>query len=189
MKTPKLNIILMSTHLNIGGIAVYVVSLAKALAKKGHKVTVISSGGDMEMELAKAGIRHRLVDIRTKSELSPKLWFAFSKIAAILKEEKPDIIHAQTRVTQVLGYLVARRFRIPCVTTCHGFFKRRISRRVFDGWGNSVIAISEAVRNHLVSDFGVSRSRIELIHNGVDVKRFRKKFFDFQVKRPGANLV
>ena len=167
---------MLTTHLRIGGIAVYVTSLAKALTKRGDRVIAVSSGGDMTDELTKAGISHIELDIQTKSELSPKLWLALPELAAIIKKEKPDVIHAHTRVTQVLAALLAKRFKIPYISTCHGFFRPRLSRRLLGCWGEVVIAISEAVREHLKKDFGVNEKRIELIHNGVDIKRFNKQF-------------
>jgi len=171
-----MKILLMSTHLNIGGIAVYTTSLAKSLSKRGNRVMVISSGGDMVEELENEGISHTKVNIKTKSELSPKIWLNLSNIVKLIEKEKPDLIHAQTRVTQVLAAVLAKKFNIPYVSTCHGFFKKRISRRFFDCWGDKVIAISEPVKNHLIGDFNVDRKRIELIHNGVDIERFDKEF-------------
>jgi len=98
------------------------------------------------------------------------------RLASIIKRERPDIIHAQTRVTQLAASILSRRFNIRYVSTCHGFFKPRLSRKVFGLWGDRVIAISEAVRDHLINDFNVEKDRIELIHNGVDISRFEREF-------------
>ncbi|MBU4205183.1 glycosyltransferase family 4 protein, partial [Patescibacteria group bacterium] len=84
--------------------------------------------------------------------------------------------HAQTRVAHVIGFLVSKLCRVSFVTTCHGFFTRRIGRVLLPAWGDRVIAISEAVQEHLVKDFRVKRDRISLIHNGIDVKKFLKDF-------------
>lgn len=176
-----MKILILTTHLNIGGIAVYISSLAASLVRRGHRVIVLSSGGDMQKQIIRSGASHIKIDIKTKSELSPKLWLKAWRLCSIIKREKPDVIHAHTRVTQVLGYLLSKRFRIPYVSTCHGFFKPRLSRKLFGCWGDRVIAISEAVREHLIRDFGLERKRIELIHNGIDVYRFRYQFPKDQV--------
>src|SRR3990170_4572754 len=96
--TLTVNILLLSTHLNIGGIASYVVNVAKVLKKRGHRVIVSSSGGDMVRELNKAGIEHIKLNIKTKSELSPKLWFALPKLLALIRNYDIEVIHAHTRV-------------------------------------------------------------------------------------------
>lgn len=162
----------LTTHLNRGGIATYIVSLAKALSEKGQRVCVASSGGDMESELAAAGISHLELDIKTKSEISPKLFIARRKLIKFISDNKINLIHAHTRVTQVLADSVSRKTKVPYVTTCHGFFKPRFFRRIHPCWGERVIAISEAVKDHLINDFGLREDKIALVYNGVDLRRF-----------------
>jgi len=168
-----MKILLVTTHLNIGGIASYVVSLAKGLSQGGHKVFVASSGGDFTRNPAGGNVIHVGIPISTKSELSPKVLFSAVKLLMLAKRESIELIHAHTRVTQVLACLVSGLAGIPCVSTCHGFFKTRIGRRLFGAWGNKVIAISDPVREHLVNDFKVQKEKIELVYNGIDFARFR----------------
>ena len=169
-----MNILLLTTHLNIGGIAVYIVNLAKALKKKGHRAIVASSGGELVDELEKAGIAHIRLDVKTKSELSTKLVPALMELVSLVRANEVDIIHAHTRVTQVIASLASKICGIPYVVTCHGFFSPRLGRRLFGCWGTRTIAISDAVKEHLIRDFHVPAGRIDLIYNGVDPARFRK---------------
>ncbi len=170
-----MNVLLLGTHLKIGGIASYVYSLAKALRDRGHNVLCVSSGGEMVHELKKEGIRHKTLDIKTKSELSPKVLLAIPRLISLVKDEGIDIIHAHTRVTQVTASIVSRITRIPYVTTCHGFFRPRFFRRMFKCWGNRSIAISDAVGRHLAEDFKVPVNKIVLIYNGIEIDRFKNK--------------
>ena len=173
-----MRILLLTTHLNIGGISTYVVSLAKALKDKGEEVFVASSGGVLVSELTQEGISHIKINIRTKSELSPKTFRAIFEISRLVKKLDIDIIHAHTRVTQIVGFFVSRLRRIGFVTTCHGFFRRNLGRILLPAWGDRVIAISEAVEGYLIKDFGVNRNKIALVYNGIDVKKFLKDFSD-----------
>jgi len=52
---------------------------------------------------------------------------------------------------------------------------------VFDTWGDKVIAISGAVKDHLERDLGVRKDRIELIYSGVDAARFAKAYSDAEI--------
>lgn len=167
-----MKILLLTTHLNLGGIGVYVLSLAKGLVCRGHQVFVASSGGGLVAPLATSGAPHFNINIKTKSEISPKVFCACAEIERIIKDEHIEIVHAHTRVAQVLAHLASKRTNIPYVTTCHGFFKPRIFRRVFPCWGQACIAISEAVRAHLVNDLGVKKEHIAVVHNGVEIERF-----------------
>lgn len=173
-----MNVLLLSTHLNVGGVGLYIVNVAKTLKERGHAVVVSSSGGSLVDELGKAGIEHFFIDIKTKSELSPKLIFAYPKLLAFIHERRIDVVHAHTRVAQVLAFFLAKGAKISYVSTCHGFFKRRLGRRIFKCWGEKTIAISQAVRDHLIRDFNVKEKDVELVFNGVDAGRFCRVYKD-----------
>jgi glycosyltransferase involved in cell wall biosynthesis len=88
-----------------------------------------------------------------------------------VKAERVDIIHAHTRVSQVASLVGSKLAAVPFVTTCHGYFRKRM-RALVDSWGAKVVAISAAVRSHLTDDLGVRPERIELIYSGVDAAAF-----------------
>ena len=171
-----MRVLQVTTHMNMGGIANYVLSLSKVLRKRSVDCVIASSGGDMEEELRRNNIIHRPLDIRTKFEFGPKVLKSIRELKKIINEERIDIVHAHTRVSQVAGYFAARMADTPYITTCHGFFNKRLGRRLFDFWGGKVIAISGPVKESLVNDFGVKPERIKVIHNGVDVDRFLKAY-------------
>lgn len=158
--------------MNIGGIGKYVTNLSKALKKRGHTVFVASSGGELEKVLSCEGIKHIHLDIKTKSELSPKVLKSFFALKSFVDREGIDLVHAHTRVAQVAAGLLSLSRKIPYVTTCHGFFEKRLGRRIFGCWGEKVIAISEAVKNQLVHDFGVEENKIATVHTGIELERF-----------------
>jgi len=168
-----MKVLLLTTHLNIGGVAVYTVNLAGALEKKGISVYVASGGGELTDSLKKNNIPHLRINVKTKFEFHPKLFFTFLRLLEFVKKNKVDVVHAQTRVTQVLAYLLSKFTPVAYVSTCHGFFKKeRVSRKIFGAWGNHVIAISDAVKRHLITDLGVDEKHVFLIYNGVDAAAF-----------------
>lgn len=160
-----------TTHFNMGGISNYIFTLSGALKPKGVDVIVASSGGDMVPALERSGIRHIDLNIGTKFEFGPKAILSGIRLARIANEDKVDIIHAHSRVSQVAAMIASRLSGVKVVTTCHGYFKKRL-RGVIDAWGARVVAISEAVREHLARDLSVKNDRIALIYSGVDVSRF-----------------
>lgn len=168
-----MNVLLITTHLNHGGITSYIKSLAKGLKIKGHNVFIASSGGDCLDLFNKLKIQHFYIPMRTKSEISPKVCISFFKLLPFLKEKKIQIIHSQTRVTQLLGWLLSKFTRISYISTCHGFFKPKFSRKLFGCWGKTVIAISESVKKHLLEDFDVKEDRIRLIYHGIDLNNLQ----------------
>jgi len=178
-----MNILYLTNHLNIGGISSYVLTLASGMRKRGHNVYMASSGGGLLCRFTAEGITYIPIPIKTKSEVSYKVLISKFKLLKYIKEDNIDIIHANSRVTQVLSFLIQRACGTPYVSTCHGFFKKRFFRKIFPCWGNKVIAISESVKEHLIEDFKVNERDIRVIHNGIDVNKFREQRIEDREQR------
>ncbi|MFH1093633.1 MAG: glycosyltransferase family 4 protein [Candidatus Omnitrophota bacterium] len=168
-----MKVLLITTHIDFGGISSYTFSLAKALINNGHEVVCASSQGEMHSIFQKNGIRMITIPVNTKSELNPKVMMSLIRLLVLNRKEKFDVIHAQTRVTQVLAWYMSKLTKIPFLSTCHGFFRHNIGRQFFPCWGEFVIAISEAVKKHLMIDFYVPEKKVKLVHNGIDIDKFK----------------
>jgi len=168
-----MKVLLLTTHLDIGGVGVYTVNLARYLKKEGVDVAVMSSGGELVGRLEKEGVRHIKADIKTKSEIGVKVWRVLPLLTRLIKEDGFRLIHAQTRVAQVLAHLAGKITGVPYVSTCHGFFKhRRLFRRILPCWGKKVIAISDSVRGHLLDDFHLDPGCVERVYNGIELEQY-----------------
>lgn len=169
-----MKILLMTTHLEMGGIPVYVTQLARGLKQRGHVPLVASGGGWLEGRLRQDRIPHVRIPCRTSNELSPLLWIqAFPMLLGVVRRERPELLHAHTRVTQVLAWALHRFTGVPYVTTCHGFYRSRVGRRLFPCWGKSVMAVSKATMDRLVKQYRlVSPRRVVSVENGIEISRF-----------------
>ncbi len=167
-----MNILFIANHLNVGGISSYLFTLGSGLKQNGHNVYVASAGGELLNKFSAAGLKHIAVPLRTKKEISPKIIFSFLKLRKEISRYGIDLIHSNSRTTQVLGDLLSRYSAKPHIFTCHGFFKPKLSRRMFPCWGKAVIAISQQVKEHLVADFKLDGASITIINNGIDVQSF-----------------
>ncbi len=167
-----MNVLFLTTHLNGGGITSYILTLAQGMCRKGLGVHVASSAGNRMVDFKSCGAHHLLLNIQTKSELSPKIYMALPELSRYVHQQAIDIIHTQTRVTQVMGTWLSIMTGRPHVTTCHGFFKRRLLRKLFPCWGKASIAISHAVADHLRCDWGVVEQGIQLIPSGIDLNQY-----------------
>lgn len=159
----------LTTHLNAGGITVYIQKLIKPLRELGIETFVLSSGGDWISTFHERGAATLELPIRTKSELHPKLYLHLPQVIRWARGQKIDLLHAHTRVTQVMAYWIHRCTKIPVVTTCHGFYKPRLGRRLLPAWGDKVIAISEAVAESLQREFHLPEHKIATVYNGIDL--------------------
>ncbi len=167
-----MNILFLANHLNNGGVTRYLLTLSQELRRAGHNVHVVSRGGRKEQMFTDLGVVCHTLNIRTKSFLHPKIYRAIVPCQRIVRDHQIDIIHSQTRITQVIGQILSLVTKKPYLSTCHGFFRVSWFRKITTPWGQKVIAISEAVQQHLENDFGVNEKRIALIENGIDLTLF-----------------
>ncbi len=170
-----MNTLHLNTHLDPGGISTYIETLGKALMKKGHRVSVLSGGGSKIPSFEQSGIRCFSFPIRTKSELHPKLFLSLPRIASQIRLEKFDILHAHTRVTQVLAFWLGQITDLPFVSTAHGFYKARFGRKIFPCWGERVVAVSSLVAEELQNLHRIPTSKITVVNNAIDIEDFEKR--------------
>ena len=175
MESRKYKVLHLATHLNLGGISSYLLILGEAFTKRGHVMAVLSSGGQKKEDLERAGIRCFDLPIRTKSELHPKLLWAVPKVVSLVKNEKFDLMHAHSRVTQVLAAAVSRLTGLPYISTAHGFYNARWGRKLFPCWGERAVAISDLVAQELSKTHAVSQDKIRVIHNALDLDALEKR--------------
>ncbi|MCM8776054.1 MAG: glycosyltransferase, partial [Candidatus Omnitrophica bacterium] len=166
----------LATHLNTGGISSYILRLVEPLGRLNVNIGVLSSGGNLTPLFRERGAETFEFPIRTKNELHPKIYWAIPGICDLIRKKRIEILHAHTRITQVLAYWVQRCMGIPVVTTCHGFYKRRLGRRLLPAWGDYVIAISEPVSDNLKSDFHVPEAQIRIVNNAVDIVSLERAY-------------
>lgn len=170
-----MNILILTTHFNKGGISRYILNLSKGLVARNHKVWVASDEGDWVGLLNQQSVGYKYIPIKTKSFLSPKLIVSFLKLIPFIRKEKIEIIHANPRVTQALACLLFLFLRIPYVSTFHGFYRPSLMRRVLPFSGVHTIAVSFAVKSHLIKDLSIPENRVSVVYNGIDRNEFADK--------------
>lgn len=182
-----MNVLILTTHLNRGGVARYAVNLAQGLCASGHRVWLASSGGEWENKICCPGMFFYRLPVATKSILSFKVFFSLARLLLFMVKNKIDMICANTRVTQFLAYLVQRCTGIPYVSVFHGFYRPSLERRLFKFEGIKTIAVSRAVREHCIRDLGIGSDNIEVVYNGIPNDMFapRKAGLGEKVKTIG----
>jgi glycosyltransferase involved in cell wall biosynthesis len=87
---------------------------------------------------------------------------AVAKLTVLLKQWKPEVVHAHMMTSAVIAWPITRLYRIPLITTVHNAFEKSA---ILMGLGDRVIAVSEAVRRSMVSR-GLPRKRLRTVLNG-----------------------
>ena len=155
--------------LEVGGVERGVLDLAKGLIARGHRVSVVSSGGPLVERLTALGAAHYQLPVHKKSLFS--MGACVPALTQLIRERGIDVVHARSRIPAWVGFFAARRAQRPFVTTAHGFYAPHPGSRVMV-WGRLVIAPSESLGAYLAERFQVSRRRLRIIPRGVDLEAF-----------------
>jgi len=146
-----------------------VVEFSREMARRGIESFVVSAGGRLAGQIEADGGRHFVFDVCGKNPLTV-LPRAFG-LRRLLRRLHPGILHARSRVPAWLAYLANRPLGIPYVTTVHGFNSVNPYSRVMT-YGDRVICVSNAVREHILRHYKVPDEKIAVIPRGVDLEQF-----------------
>lgn len=180
----RLRIFQYITPSQIGGAEVHVAALAEKLRERGHEVTVICPRGrPLVAELIARGLPVRAP--RALGKLDPVL---LARLVGWLRRERVQVVHTHLSTASLLGSWAARLAGIPALATVHG-----LNTRTCYNYANRIIAVSNAVRQHLVAQ-GLPAERIMVVHNGVDLRALSRPDQSEQVRRecrlpPGAPVL
>jgi sugar transferase (PEP-CTERM/EpsH1 system associated) len=101
------------------------------------------------------------------------------RLAQQCRRLRPDLVHTRNWGT-IDGIIGARLAGVPAVVHSeHGRDRATLPRRrtwallALSPWVDAVVAVSEHLRRHLHSDVGIDDSKISVIRNGVDARRFQ----------------
>ena len=157
-----------------GGAERGTIDLAGTLAASGWTAYVASSGGPMEHQLARLGVRHLKLPLASKNPLVMRRNAA--ALIEIVRRHKIDIVHARSRAPAWSAWSAARATHRRFVTTFHNAYDTDLPLKL---WYNSVmargervIAISQFVGEHVASVYGVGPDRLRVIPRGVDIALF-----------------
>jgi glycosyltransferase involved in cell wall biosynthesis len=150
------------------------VQVTEALTQHGHRTIVVTEGGRMESELARAGAVIRHLPVATKN---PSQIFANGRaLAELARETGADLLHAQSRAPAWSCLLARRLCRVPYVTTYNNNFREQNAlKRLYNSAmvrGSKVIALGDRIANLIESRYGTPRDKIAVVDRCVDLSRF-----------------
>lgn len=168
-----LTVVQMLPALEGGGVERGTLEVARELVRCGHRSIVISAGGRLVAQLQAEGSEHLAWPVGAKR---PGTLALVPRVARLLRERQPDILHLRSRLPAWIGYLawrslpVGRRPRL--VTTVHGRYSVNRYSAIMTR-GERVIAVSNTIRQYILDSYPrVDPERIRVIYRGVDPAQF-----------------
>jgi len=156
-------------ELDIGGVERHVIDLSNELTRRGHKILVVSAGGQMQKQLS-TSVEHRCLPVHKKNPFTG--YFCARKISKWVKNDGWQIIHAHSRVPAWIAMWVSSMANIPFIVTAHADFSTK-THWIYQPYRKAAVAIcvSEAVREGMKDCFC---DNTKVITNGLDVPMVRR---------------
>lgn len=157
--------------LDTGGVERSTLEIARAVVAAGGQSIVVSAGGRLVSRLEAEGSRHVTLDIGRKSLTT---LHNVGALRRLIDELRPDIVHARSRLPAWLARFALHGVSVPrphFVTTAHGLNSPGRYSAIMTR-GERVIAVSHAVRDHLLTHYRVDPARIVVIPRGIDPAEF-----------------
>ncbi|MGD1892820.1 MAG: N-acetyl-alpha-D-glucosaminyl L-malate synthase BshA, partial [Cyclobacteriaceae bacterium] len=183
----KVGIICYPTY---GGSGVVATELGKALAKKGHQIHFITYSQPSRLDFFNENLTYHQVDVRTYPlfQYQPYESALASKMVDVVKYENLDVLHAHYAIPHASAAYMAKQIlkveniSVPVVTTLHGTDITLVGKDksfapvvAFSiNQSDGVTAVSQNLRDETYEYFDVTKE-IEVIHNFVDLSRFRRQ--------------
>ena len=164
-----MKILLTHMWMVVGGAETHVVELSRALAARGHDVTVASFGGVYVDQLEHSGVKHVIIPLHKKNPVA--LIRSYAKLRALIKNERFDIVHAHSRIPAFVCGFLARHMGFRLLTSAHSFFKATPILALMSNWGEHTFAVSCDIKEDLKKRYNVPSDNITLTVNGIDTKR------------------
>jgi glycosyltransferase involved in cell wall biosynthesis len=167
-------------ELEAGGAERTTVDIAEALAAIGARAAVATEGGRLVGELqAKGG---EWVPFPAASKNPAGMAWNAQKLAALIKREKVDVVHARSRAPAWVALAATRLTRTPFLTTYHGSYSGKSSPKVLYNSvmarGDVVIANSDYTAELIRHAHPFAASKIRVIPRGADLSAFHPTAVD-----------
>lgn len=175
-----MKIVQIMPEFGLAGAEIMCENLTYELIKLGHNVIVVSMydyHSAITERLEKAGIDVRYLGKKSGLDLS-----MIKKIKKIIKESKADVVHthrycAQYAVPASIMAGVKRR-----VHTVHNIaseensiLARKLNKFFFKFHKLTLVALSENVRDSIVEEYKIEKSKIPVVFNGIDLSKCKVK--------------
>lgn len=166
-----------------GGMQTHLLDLVSGLSARGYRLSVISPPNQvLKEQLCLTDVPHYEIDISDR--MSPKDFLAVTRLARCFKTLRPDVLHIHGNKTALVGVPAAALANVNAIVlTVHnylryeeatsplsaaaGLVERRLAKRI-----SKIIAVSHSIKDGLVESQRIDPSKVTVIHNGIDLRKW-----------------
>jgi len=160
--------------LDTGGAELSTLEIASAIVAGGGRALVVTGGGRLVSRIIAAG--GEIIPFPAGTKNPAQMMLNARTLAAIIRRENVDLVHARSRAPAWSALSAARATKRPFITTYHGAYNEKGPlKRAYNSVmarGDIVIANSAYTANLVHTRYGTSKTKIRIIHRGVDQATF-----------------
>jgi len=173
-----------------GGAGVHIKNLSTEMAKLAKvEIRCFGDQKSKQKNLLVQGYKEWDLLKNSKEKHSSVLATLSTDLAISFDIVNADIVHTHTWYSAFAGFLIKKLYNIPLVLTCHSLEPLRPWKIDQIGRGydlsvwveklaiesaDRVIAVSQDMKKDILKYFDVKENNIEVIHNGIDLKKWKK---------------
>ena len=177
-----MKILQVTAALEQGGVERGTVEMAAFIVSQGAESLVASQGGRLVTELEAQGSRHVFLPLAKRNPAA--ILYSAVQLRRLILREKISLVHARSRAPAWAAYLACRWTGVPFLTTFHGTHRIQNSVKKFYNSimvrGRRVVAISEFIKSHILHNYAVDESLIDVAPRGYDPVVFNPESIDPQ---------
>src|SRR3989338_1643972 len=161
-----MNILHLLSQNQLTGAEVYATQLIDQQSRNGHNVFQVSNGFFAETKAKK-----QTLEVETKSFvhfIKNFLW-----LRHFLKKHHIQVIHTHSRAAAKLGYWARMGLRIGMISTLHGRQHPSFSKKLFNQYGDFLIAVCESIHYQLRFHFNYNPRRLLVLRNPISSTDFK----------------
>ncbi len=171
-----MNILHVLSQFEVTGAETYAAALIQQQVRQRHSAFIVSDtlskkvpAEYIPLTIGQRDLSNRLRNMRMLRE--------------IIRSRNIHVVHAHSRAASWVAYFATRKSEVPLISTVHGRQHVHLSSKLFNIYGEKIIAICEGIKEQLVRDLGIAERRIVVIRNGLNLEEFRPKCDVVALKR------
>ena len=160
-----MNILHVLSQFEVTGAEAYAASLIDAQMADGNSAMVVSDTFTLPTQAT-------YISLPIGNRSYPRRVRNIAALVRLIRQQSIDIVHAHSRAASWVSLFATRLTRTPFVSTVHGRQHIHTSSKAFSIYGKDIIAVSSALREHLIQDLGFNPADIVVIPNCIPLSRW-----------------
>jgi peptidoglycan/xylan/chitin deacetylase (PgdA/CDA1 family) len=154
------------SQFEVTGAEAYAAALIDEQERAGHSTIVTSDTFTL-------AVRARYIPIPIGKRSYPQRLKNIIALVRLIRDESINMVHAHSRAASWVSLIACRWTRTALISTVHGRQHIHFSSKAFSIYGSDIVAVSAALKEHLVNDLGIKPGHVTVVPNCIPFASWR----------------